>query len=755
MSAVSRTSGWRVLRDILIHILSGVVVLTITLWLTPGIRVEDWTGLVIAVLIYVVVGALLRPLLVWATGPLRWIGAILLAFFANAIVMAATLWLTPGIESDSWVSVLIASWIFSMVAAALSWLLVADSDAVFVARLVKDAQRAAGDVEPTEVPGVVFIQIDGLPGPVLDQGIKSGTMPTLARWIRSGSHDWSEWDVQVPSTTPVSQAGLLHGHNEDMPAFRWYEKPLGKLLVANHPPDAAIMEGRISDGTGLLAGGGWSISNLFSGDAERRVRVMSSMSEGVRGIGPASSFSSFLVHEAGFGRSLVLTIGEMVKELYQRRVQRVRGIEPRIHRGKEFVALRGATNVMLRDLNSALLVQGMMAGAPTLYADYVDYDEVAHHAGILRAESLRSVEGVDQTLAILERAAEHAPRPYHFVIVSDHGQSQGATFLQRYGTKLEEVVRDLMGGSASVLAATAAVEGWGPVNAAVGELMGQSGRLASFTRQRMAGHQVDGAAALGAAAGEARAVNENVRGTGSDDLVVVGSGNLGGIWFAGIPGRLDAEDLAARYPGMIKALVAHPGVGFAVVRTREFGPVAVGKEGLHYLRSGVVEGTSPVAPFGTAAVEDFRRAIEFQNAPDIYLNSLYDPTLDEVAAFEELVGCHGGVGGWQTRAVLVHPREWSIDEDLLDDNGRLHGADTVHRQLVRWLERVGTRPVGLAPTRQRDAVPTEDPGPASGRSATPGADSEAGRPPVASSARAEDGAEDGVVSPEAGPPGSR
>jgi uncharacterized membrane protein YvlD (DUF360 family) len=296
MSRIGRTSAWRVLRDLLVHAVSGAVVLSITLWLTPGITVDSPVGVLIAVAAYVVVGALLRPVLVWATGPLGWAGAILLALFANAIVMALTLHLSPGISSDSWVSTLVASWIFSMVAAAIAWLLVADSDAVFAERLVKDGRRAAGDVEPTDVPGVVFIQIDGLPAPVLDQGIKSGNMPTLARWIRSGSHDWADWEVQIPSTTPVSQAGLLHGHNDDMPAFRWYEKPLGKLLVANHPPDAAIMEGRISDGTGLLAGGGWSVGNLFSGDAERRVMVMSSMSEGVKGVGPASSFSSFLVH---------------------------------------------------------------------------------------------------------------------------------------------------------------------------------------------------------------------------------------------------------------------------------------------------------------------------------------------------------------------------------------------------------------------------------------------------------------------------
>ena len=81
----------------------------------------------------------------------------------------------------------------------------------------------------------------------------------------------------------------------------------------------------------------------------------------------------------------------------------------------------------------------------------------------------------------------------------------------------------------------------------------------------------------------------------------------------------------------------------------------------------------------------------YPNAPDIYVNSLYDPVLDEVAAFEELVGCHGGLGGWQTRPLLVHPAEWELDPDLLDERGRLRGADTVHHQLVRWLERLGHR----------------------------------------------------------------
>jgi len=67
------------------------------------------------------------------------------------------------------------------------------------------------------------------------------------------------------------------------------------------------------------------------------------------------------------------------------------------------------------------------------------------------------------------------------------------------------------------------------------------------------------------------------------------------------------------------------------------------------------------------------------------LISSVDPVTDEVAAFEELVGSHGGLGGWQTEAMLVHPAEWQITQ------GDLIGPDAVHRQLVEWLAMLGLR----------------------------------------------------------------
>jgi hypothetical protein len=189
---------------------------------------------------------------------------------------------------------------------------------------------------------------------------------------------------------------------------------------------------------------------------------------------------------------------------------------------------------------------------------------------------------------------------------------------------------------------------------------------------------------------------------------VVGSGNLGGIWFAREPGRLTAEEIARLWPGLVSGLVNHPGISFLVVQTDKHGPVAIGAEGVHRLLTNEVDGIDPLAPFGPDTRNDMLRVAAFDNAPDIYLNSMYDPMTDEVAAFEELVGCHGGVGGWQTRAVLLHPADWPIWPELLDPNGRLLGAESVHKQMVGWLEYLGHRANLPSNDTAPDRIPEAD-----------------------------------------------
>ena len=442
-----RPSGTRV-----IDFLLRLIVLGATIWLMPGVTTDSPGSLVLAVVMVSLAGLLLQPVFMRVAVRFGWIGAVLLALFANAVVLGLGLYLTPGVSVSSPVVAFFAAWVYAFVMTVITWAFSINGRDYVTVHAMRMGATSARDIEPSDIPGVVFVQLDGVPAPLLENEIRAGNIPTISRWVRSGSHTWTEWTARVPSTTPVSQAGLLHGNNTGIPAFRWYDREMGRLLVANRPEDAAIIEARVGNGRGLLADDGVSISNLFSGDAATSLLTMSGLKAGAKGLGPSQSYAAFFTHPAGLLRAVILTIGEMVKEVFQARRQVRRGVEPRIHRGGSYVALRAVTNVFLRDLNVALVVEAMMKGNKAIYVDFVDYDEIAHHAGVTRSESLAAIYGLDDVLGSIEQviSAGITPRPYHVVLVSDHGQSQGATFLQRYGVSLEKLILAYFDGDATV-----------------------------------------------------------------------------------------------------------------------------------------------------------------------------------------------------------------------------------------------------------------------------------------------------------------
>ncbi len=124
---------------------------------------------------------------------------------------------------------------------------------------------------------MLLLEIDGLAHEVVLRALRDGTMPNLARWVAAGSHRLERWETDLSSQTGACQAGILHGNNEDWPAFRWWEKDRGKPIVTNHPRDAAELESRHSNGRGLLFADGASRANILSGDAPHSMLTMSTV----------------------------------------------------------------------------------------------------------------------------------------------------------------------------------------------------------------------------------------------------------------------------------------------------------------------------------------------------------------------------------------------------------------------------------------------------------------------------------------------
>ena len=127
-------------------------------------------------------------------------------------------------------------------------------------------------------------------------------------------------------------------------------------------------------------------------------------------------------------RSVSRTIAEIVRERFQAVRQRRLDVHPRVHRSWTFAGLRAFSNCLLRDLNTAVVSEEMMRGARSIYVDYVDYDEIAPPRRRDPDRVAGRARGLDQVVAILEKVAQRAPRRYHLVLLSDHGQSQGEPF---------------------------------------------------------------------------------------------------------------------------------------------------------------------------------------------------------------------------------------------------------------------------------------------------------------------------------------
>jgi uncharacterized membrane protein YvlD (DUF360 family) len=641
------------------------VALAITATLLSGLRIAGPAALLLAALLLLALDSFADVVLQWlfVARPVFVVQTLGLVVQVVAIIAAGRVVPGVGVDSDStavWGAVLLT--VLNSLFAEL--VAVSDDDSYYgalVRRLVaRDFKRPK---EPK--PALLVVQIDGLSLPVLSHAIRGGRVPVLGGLLRDGGAALHPWIALLPPTTPASQAGILHGRNDGVAGFRWYEKASARLLVANHPDDAAEIVRRISDGTGLLADDGASIGNLVTGDAPRSYLTMATIGEGT----PADDgrrLRGFLAGSVNYLRLTVLMVGEIAKELYQAERQRGRAVEPRMRRDLHYAVERAVTNIALRTVSTAFVIEEMYRGAPTIYVDYTGYDAISHHCGPEREEAIDALAGIDRAIGSLLKAARHTSRLYRMVVLSDHGQCLGATFRQRHGQPLEAVIAAALPDTMSVVGTTDSVESSG-----IGRRM-----AAEFGRGPGLGPLV------------ARWLPSALRrfGRGSQpgateappDVVVASSGNLAHVYFTSQPGRMTDEAIETLYPGLIETLAGHPGIGALLVRTAAGHGLVLGPHGRLDLNADRPDGRDPLADYGPRAAENLLHLGGFANAGDLILLGAVDPVSGEVTGFEELVGSHGGLGGWQTEPFILCPAGFTLAEDPPV------GAPALYRQLTAW-----------------------------------------------------------------------
>jgi uncharacterized membrane protein YvlD (DUF360 family) len=654
---------------VLLSLLGTGVALMVAAGVLPGVHIDSFWGALVVAAIVAALNAIIPPLLAALRLPLTLVLGFLLVLIADAAILLIADALTDGVlRVDNFGWALLASLVVAAVSVVIAVLL--GSDDTSSIRIAQRIARRQGIIESTDRAGIVFLEIDGLALPVLRRAMRDGNAPNMARWVADDSHRLVEWETDLSSQTGASQAGILLGSNEDISAFRWVEKETATLMTCSAPPDCAEIERRHATGIGLLADGGASRGNLLSGEAEAVILTVSRMEEEKKS---NPGYRAFLANGDNVTRTLVLFVWEVILELTAALRASRRDVRPRGHRGGIYPLMRGALCVFVRDLIVSGVLTDMMRGRPAVYATFSSYDEVAHHSGLERADTLEALRKLDDHFGQVERARRYAPRPYEIVVLSDHGQTQGATFKQRNGYGLDELVERSL---------------------ARGDVEGIAG---GDEQSSMVGH------AFTEATGTKKKRPKND--VSDRDVVVLGSGNLGLVYLMEERRRLTLEELDERHPQLVPALREHPHVGWLLVRSSEHGAVVLGARGARYLEDGRVEGEDPLAPFSPHAPQHLLRTDGFEHVADIMVGSFYDADLDEGCAFEELISFHGGIGGFQTRAFILHPTHLEVPP------GPILGAASVHGILAGWRQALQGASQTLAP-RTADAAdgqPVADP----------------------------------------------
>jgi uncharacterized membrane protein YvlD (DUF360 family) len=644
--------------------LLAAIALLVATKLVPGASDSTLRAALVTALLIAVLNAVLPPLVAALRLPFTALLGFFLVLAVDAVMLLVADRYSNGLTIDSFWAALAVALVASAVGVVLGVLFGTNDDDVYSLRVVQRIARRSGERVVTDVPGIVFLEIDGLALPVLQRAMRDGHAPTMARWLGDGTHRLAEWEPDLSSQTGSSQAGILLGSNDDIPAFRWVEKERRVLIACSSPQDCAELERRHTVGAGLLADGGASRGNLFSGGADHMILTVSRM-EAERSANPG--YRAFLANGFNVARTFVLFGWEVILELSAAARERRRDVRPRGHRGGVYPFLRATVCVIARDLIVYGILTDMMKGRPAIYATFSSYDEVAHHSGLERDDTLEALRKLDQQFARIERARRYAARPYALVVLSDHGQTQGATFRQRNGYGLDELVeKSLAHGGVRALA------GGDEQDAMVGRAAAEA-----------TGHK-------------AKPAKNDVSGR---DVVVLGSGNLGLVYLMEEERRLTLEELETRHPHLLPALRSHPHIGWLLVSSAEHGAVVLGGDGVRYLEEDRVEGVDPLAGFAPTAAQHILRTDGFEHAPDILLGSFYDAALDEGCAFEELISFHGGLGGPQTRPFLLYPAQLPAPPEPLI------GAEAVHRILAGWRRHLaGVGEVAHPPAAAPEAV---------------------------------------------------
>jgi hypothetical protein len=524
-----------------------------------------------------------------------------------------------------------------------------------------------------------MLQIDALAHADLRRALELGYCPTISKLLRKENFAIRRWFCGLPSATPYCQAGIFHGENAGIPAFRFYDKAARKVITCNAPHGVQYIRDRIHS-PGALAGGS-SYVNLLDGDAQTvafTVATREKLSVYQR-LGGTRMLFLIAIHPVRVARMAFQAVHEWLLEEWERfhgelagRVTHAEGIFP-------FVRI--LSNVVVRELQTMAIMLDIYLGVPIIYSTFMQYDELAHHFGPSSRQALSDLRRTDARIKEIWRMAlATSSRRYDLVILSDHGMTPSVSYRVRFGESLGTTVKRVLEGDAvpgadalKSHASFAEDSEYADVGAQLIEAVAQVAqpramsrrtlrRLRDWIRRHYGLREI--------------ILPEKYMIGAKHDVVTTYSSCLALLYFADDETRLHRDAILGdrRRASLYRALLAHPGIG--LLATLDGDAVHVeGREGWARIIDGRLhggEGRRPLEVYGTEPmiVRAVESLVRQPNAGDIVLFGAYDGY--EIVSFDDQVGAHGSAGGDQMYPFLVAPASLGVAGATLEDARDIH-----------------------------------------------------------------------------------
>lgn len=524
--------------------------------------------------------------------------------------------------------------------------------------------------------GLIMLQVDALAYADLRRAIERGYCPTIQRLLDEQGFVLRRWFCGLPSATPYCQAGIFHGENGGIPAFRFYDKPARRLITCNAPEGVQYIRDRIST-PGALAGGS-SYVNLIDGDAQTvafTVATRQKMSVYQR-LGGTRMALLIALHPIRLLRMVAQSVVEWLREEWERARGEMLGRVT--HSEGIFPLIRIFSNVIVRELQTMAILLDVYLGVPIIYSTFMQYDELAHHFGPSSGPALADLRRTDSRISEIWRMARVVGgRGYDLVILSDHGMTRSESYRVKFGESLGATVQRLLADEA--LISQSERSEYSDVGAEIVEAVAQATppRMANLRRVLRRGRDwVRSRYGL-----REIILPEKYRVDVIHDVVVTYSSCLALVYFATDPEQLSLEAILGNPArrSLYEELVSHPGIGLVLTRTA--GAVHAestkGKATICDEAVTVISGSNPLEPYGTESYQ--LRAIESlvgqPNAGDCVLFGAFNGY--EIISFDDQVGAHGSAGGDQVYPFLITPAGLVAPDEIIED------ARDIHRVVLR------------------------------------------------------------------------